>query len=85
MNWADEFKVALAVGNEKKLTELCDNVPTFGSVEDMKIASDLLGEARGFFEKKREICAKEMEFLKKSKNFVSGDRSRSYSKIDITS
>ena len=85
MNWADDFKVALAVGNEKKLTELCKEVPTFGSAEDMMTASDLLQEAKSFFEKKREACAKEMEFLKKSKNFVTGSQDRSYNRIDITS
>lgn len=85
MNWVDEFKVALATGNEKKLTSLCREVPAFNKLEDLKVAANLLEGAREFFEQKKQECKNEMDMLKKTQNFVNNDIERVYNKIDITS
>jgi len=85
MNWVDEFKVALATSNEKKLTSLCEEVPSFSELEDLKVAANLLESAREFFEQKKKECKSEMDMLKKTKNFVNNDIEKAYKRMNITS
>lgn len=84
MSWVNSFKLALIKKDEKKIEELFRSMPSFETAEEMKVAANMIDEARTFFQKRKSEVAKEMEFLKKSRKFTE-DGSRNFSRLNIMS
>lgn len=59
-------------------------MPQFEDIEQVKIAANMIDEARAFFVEKRAEVAKEMALLQKSKKFIGSSEKKS-SRLNLMS
>jgi len=73
MNWFESLKIAIIERDVPKMWELTKTLPPFGSVGDMRIAADLILEAKSIVEGERAKLLKSINDIKKAKNFLLQD------------
>jgi len=86
MEWLENFKIALIEENIDELSSLLSSMPKFETVEECRKAMALISQARETMIKKREIVAKQMQQLEKSRKFLLSSKNRTdHKRLDIHS
>jgi len=86
LKWLDEFKIALIEENDTKLSSLLSSIPSFNTIEELKVAMALIDQARKIYISKKESLAKQMQKLEASRKFLLSSENRpKHPKLDIHS
>jgi len=83
--WIKEFKIAFIEENISKLLELIDTMPQFDSLHEMQEAQALIIQAHDELLPARDKAAKNLQELKKSKEFLQATHDNTPYKLDISS
>jgi hypothetical protein len=60
MKWLETFKYALTQKDVKTIDSLINNIPEFNKLEEMRMAYNVIGEAKKQFEEKQMMIQQRM-------------------------
>ena len=63
MKWLETFKYALVQRDVKTIDALINNLPEFNEVEEMRMAYNVIGEAKKQFEEKQVLIQQRMNSI----------------------
>lgn len=84
MNYLNSLKVALLLKDLKLLEELMYSMPDFSSLDELRLASSLMQEARVLFECEKEKSSKTLKELKRTKALLNSSKDNRHQTLDLT-
>ena len=86
VNWIERFKIAVIEEDDRKITQLLDEMPRLNDEDQIKKAMKLIQHAIDVYTQKRDVTALQMQkILDEKKFFSSVDSKTTAHRLDITS
>ena len=85
MSWSNQLKAAIVTQDTKAIENLTQELPSFGSVEEMKEASYLLIEAQKLMIQLKDETLSQINQIKKNIKFIESTAPKQKNSLDINS